>query len=126
MSTRANSSNPSKITKKSDVFAFGLLILYVIDGGFQPYLLEDEDTKHVHCKELISSSKWRRDKVYFDKLLRNGNGDKYLQNYLFGMKEDGLIPFGLYALLKNMLLFDVSKRFNCAQILNHPWFHRKS
>jgi len=126
MSTRSNAQKPSIITSKSDIFSFGLLILYVIDCGYQPYLLQPEDIQSVHCKELTDSPKWRRDKVYFDKVLRNGNGEKFLQNYLFELKANYLISSGLYNLLKNMLAFDVEKRFNCAQILNHWWLNSKS
>eukprot|EP01083_Nonionella_stella_P273812 929110_1 len=39
MSTRASITKPSFINYKTDIFSFGLIILYIIDIGFQPYLL---------------------------------------------------------------------------------------
>lgn len=60
-------------------------------------------------------------KVYYDKLMRNGKGNQYLQNYLDSLNLECEITDELFKLLSNMLQFDVSERFNCKQILSDPW-----
>eukprot|EP01083_Nonionella_stella_P059757 156433_1 len=123
MSTRSSGANPSVITNKTDIFSFGLIIIYVMECGYQPCLFEDKDIADVHCKELASSVTWRRDKVYYDKVLRNGNGNSFFQGYVDEMYADYVISDGLRDLLKSMLLFDVQKRLNVSQILKHPWLN---
>jgi serine/threonine protein kinase len=53
MSTISSYSDPSFITTKTDIFSFGLIILYIIDIGFQPYLLCQTDIENVHWISTI-------------------------------------------------------------------------
>ena len=62
-------------------------------------------------------------KVYYDKVMRSGDGDRYLHDYVTDLYLKWRITDGLCDLLQNMLLFDVRKRFNCQQILQHSWLN---
>ena len=122
MSTRGSRERPSRITPKTDIFSLGLVVLFVVEGGDQPFLLRTEDFERVHCKELTRSAKWRRDRVYFDKVLRGGNGNAFLQRHLWALCRRHLISEPLRLLLSGMLQFDVEARFDAEEVLSHCWF----
>ena len=73
---------------------------------------------------MIYDTKQR--KVYYDKLMRQGKGNEYIQDYLYSLHSHYKISVDLFKLLKNILQFDVTKRFNCNQILSDPWLSNAS
>ena len=59
MSVDPKAYRPNIITAKTDIFSFGLIILYVLLKGYQPYLLDDDDIKQYHTV-LVERASWRR------------------------------------------------------------------
>jgi len=119
MSTRASVDKPCMVDCKTDIFSFALVIVWIVNGGIQPYLLQARDVENVHCKALIEKASWRRDKVYFDKLLKGGYA--FLVRYLDQLSMRHVITPDLAHLLKHMLHFDAKQRYDIKQVLNHAW-----
>ena len=60
--------------------------------------------------------------MYFDKVLRGGNGNAFLQRHLWALCRRHLISEPLRLLLSGMLQFDVEARFDAEEVLSHCWF----
>ena len=65
MAVDAATKGTNIITTKTDIFSFGLIIIYIINKGYQPYLLEHKDVDRV-CADLVERPNWRR--VMFNNL----------------------------------------------------------
>ena len=89
----ATKTNPNLISTKSDIFAFGLLILYIINNGVNEF-------GHKLKSNLI-----------------NEEADHLMDEYLCDLcKKNKIIHYELYDLLKNMLKYNQSERLSAIDI----------
>ena len=106
----------------TDIWPIGLLILWLLFDGNQPYLL----TKDENNKYSDADYQQRLNYYYYTKLLRNGDvkkGEQWLHKYLKSLHDNHKISVELYKLLKDdILVFDPKKRANCSQIYQNKWF----
>eukprot|EP01083_Nonionella_stella_P300820 1028896_1 len=130
----------NRFTYSVDIWALGLIILFILFGK-QPYQLNDHETN-----ELCQTKRDRKEYFYKHKLLRKrvkrkhhrnyyyddveqdvikpyDKGQIYICNYLIKLYYGNKISLELFDLLHNhMLLFDPTKRASCRQLYQHKWF----
>eukprot|EP01083_Nonionella_stella_P001415 4072_1 len=115
----------------SDIFSFGLLILYIMIGH-QPLEVpcnptvkvgksidaQFPDTREIMAREE-RKAKMKRD-WYYKHVMQY---EKSLRNYLVKLVYKNTISLDLFELLnEGLLVFDASKRLNCEQIAQSKWF----
>ena len=92
----------------TDIWPIGLLILWLLFDGNQPYLLTMEENN-----KYYTDYQQRLNYYYYTKLLRNGDankGEKWLHKYLKSLYDKDKISIELYKLLKDdILVFDPKK-----------------
>ena len=106
-----DSECPSKVSYKADIWSFGVVILYLINGYniFDIKPKEDDDGQDIDTNKYIE---------YKKKLM---NCD-WINSHLMNLYLNNKINFYLYDLLSQCLEYDVNKRLSAREILQHPLF----
>ena len=133
-----SATNKNKYTIKNDIFSLGLVMIYCLNGS-QPFEITDDDRKEYGVDIVFNSDgdKWCeldkniqeryfRNYLYFEMVSKWYNdrlktGEQLIQNYLVKMYFDGRISMELLELLKNMLVYDVKRRWDYKQIWESKW-----
>eukprot|EP01084_Bolivina_argentea_P032096 59377_1 len=111
MSPYANKNKPNKISNKTDIWSFGLLILYVICNGKHLFDITKED---VIKYNLTNKNK---KKLFFYDKLREINMDNSLKKLCLEEK----ICNKLCNLLSLMLKYEQSNRISALDIIKHEY-----
>lgn len=78
----------------------------------------ENDKGNIFKKMLLKASN-----IYKNDKIKSSEGELHLHKYLKNLYLTNKITSDLYDMLKNhILVFDPSKRSNCAQIYQHKWF----
>ena len=117
----------NKYKPSSDIFSFGLIILYILCGE-QP-LEEDGKKRYKYLKDLgaedgdIMTPGMRRgwrNHWYKNVILKSEN---VIKNKLVKLYYDNKISLDLFELLHDgILVYDLKKRWDCKKIYNCKWF----
>jgi len=133
-------SNKNKYLYSSDIFSFGLVILFCLFGE-QPLEITDDDKRRYGQNEDLAfhqnlngeqrnknkEKQFKKDLKkkmwtdwYYQKLL---SSEVSMKNYLVNLYYDNKISLDLFELLNDgMLVWDASKRWDCPQIYASKWF----
>jgi len=139
----AMDSNKNKYLKSSDIFSFGLVILFALFGSQPLDISNEEKIKYGQCSNVASKTtdipfehkhenekkekqlkRYLRWKMYVnwyhEKLLKS---EHMIKNYLIKLYFDRKISLNLFELLYGgMLVFNARKRWDCQKIYDSKWF----
>eukprot|EP01083_Nonionella_stella_P010680 30378_1 len=102
-------SNKNRYDPSSDIFSFGLIILFVMFGS-QPLQIPLKKQTQTMIRE------W-----YYKHVIQSEN---LIKNYLVKLFYDNKISLHLFELLHDgLLVFDAKKRWSSKQILECKWFN---
>ena len=113
---------------KSDIFSFGLIILYILTGS-QPLQIPETQRSKYRIQTGDDEKEILRKRVLRKQILTNWyygkvkDSENTIKKYLYTLFQERKISFHLYQLLKDgILVYDPNKRLNCKQIYNSEWF----
>jgi len=118
-------SNKNVYTYSSDIFAFGLIILYILFGQ-QPLQIPEEKRILYRINADDDDAEILQKRVLRKQVLTNwyyGHVATFDMNqYLLSLYEENKISMELYQLLnEGILVFDSKKRFSCKKIYSSEW-----
>jgi len=120
-------SNKNIYRYSSDIFSFGLVILYVM-FGHQPLEIPRSKQKQFQIKSNDDEQEILRKKALKAKMSKNWycehikKSENYIKNYLVKLYYENKISLSLFKLLHDgVLIYDHKKRLNCKEIYNSEW-----
>eukprot|EP01084_Bolivina_argentea_P060844 111158_1 len=120
-------SDKNVYTYSSDIFAFGLIILFILFGK-QPLTIPNEQRDQYRINADDNKHEILQKKVLRKQILTNWyyghvrNSENMMKTYLKTLYSENKISLQLYNLLNDgILCYDPKKRFNCKKIYNSQW-----
>ena len=119
-------SKENMYTFATDIWGFGLIILYLLSGE-QCFDLTKEQ-RILYNKSGKSARKRMKILWYFNKFVCSETGNAKekqfaIQNYLIGLVCKEVISVELFSLLHNgILVMDSGKRWQCKEVYSSKWF----
>eukprot|EP01083_Nonionella_stella_P003860 11105_1 len=121
-------SKTNVFTYASDIFAFGLIILYILFGE-QPLQVPDSERVKYRITNAENETEMFHKHMIRKQVLTNWyyghvkGSEAMMKEYLLSLYSQNKISRALYELLNDgILIYNPKKRWNCKTIYNHRWF----